>query len=158
MNKESIIFLAMGGCSMAAVVGIYAYKCHKDTKIEEQKVANEKLYFDKLTPEQVESIEQKKLEIQHDKIKLKMQEDELKKTVENFKNDIHDDILAEVMGSIKDDMRETFDNWSSKFEDRLDKKVDRVVSRIDDLSDKYGGVKEAGSSAPTISVVNAPNN
>ena len=63
------------------------------------------------------------------------------------------------MTSIHDDMRSTFDDWSSKFENRMENKVDNVITRIDNLSDKYGGVKQASTPvAPTISVVNAPNN
>ena len=157
MVKENIIFLAIGGTAMASIVGIYAYKCHKDTKIAEQKVENEKLYFEKLTPEQVENLEKEKLEIKKAEIELKRTEAEMKKTVADFKNDIQQEIEKKTMTAIHDDMRNTFDTWSSKFESRLENKIDNVVTRIDNLSDKYGGVKTAGS-APSINVVNAPNN
>ena len=66
-----------------------------------------------------------------------------------------DDFSA--MKSIREEMRSTFDSWSAKFETRMDNKVDNIVTRIDNLSDKYGGVKSTGASAPSISVVNAPN-
>lgn len=157
MVKENIIFLAIGGVAMASVVGIYAYKCHKDTKIAEQKVENEKLYFEKLTPEQVESLEREKLEVKKAAIELKNTEAELKKTVTDFKNDIQQEVEKKAMTAIHDNMRDTFDSWSAKFETRLENKIDNVVTRIDNLSDKYGGVKTAGST-PSINVVNAPNN
>lgn len=158
MVKENIIFLAIGGVAMASVVGIYAYKCHKDTKIAEQKVENERLYFEKLTPEQVESLEREKLEVKKAEIELKHTEAEMKKTVVDFKNDIQKEVETKAMNKIHDDMRDTFDSWSAKFETRLENKIDNVVTRIDNLSDKYGGVKAGTNSAPTISVVNAPNN
>ena len=158
MNKETWIFVGIAGGAFASALACYEYNTIKVRKLEERKVENERLYFSKLTSDQVEAIEKKKLEVENNKIELKKTEAELKRTINDFKDDIHDDILEEVTKSIHDDMRETFDNWSSKYEDRLDKKVDRVVSRIDDLSDKYGGVKSTGTSAPTISVVNAPNN
>lgn len=157
MTKESIIFLSMSGAAMTALVCGYFYNTNKLTKIEEQKVENEKLYFSKLTPEQVEKLEQEKLDIKKAEIELKNTQAELKKTVTDFKNDIQSEIESKAMTAIHDDMRETFDKWSAKFETRLENKVDNVVNRIDNLSDKYGGVK-ANNATPSINVVNAPNN
>ena len=157
MNRDSWILVGIASGATLASLACYEYNTIKARQLEEKKAENEKLYFSKLTPEMVKGIEEKKLDLKRAEIELKKTEDELKKTVADFKDEIHDDILDEVTKSIHDDMRETFDNWATKYEDRLDKKVDRVVNRIDDLSDKYGGVKNAGA-APSISVVNAPNN
>ena len=158
MNRESWILTGIAGGAFVASLACYEYNTIKARKIEEQKVENEKLYFSKLTPEQVERLEQEKLEIKKAQIALKNTEAELKRTVADFKNEIQTEIEKATMTKIHDDMRETFDTWSSKFENRLDSKVDRVISRIDDLSDKYGGVKSTGASVPAINVVNAPNN
>ena len=157
MNKETWIFVGIASGAFVSALACYQYNTIKARKIEEQKVENEKLYFEKLTPEMVKELEAEKLQIKKADIALRNTEAELKKTVVDFKNDIKVDIESKVMDTIYSDMRDTFDNWAAKYEDRLDKKVDRVVSRIDDLSDKYGGVKAAGSSVPSISVVNAPN-
>ena len=157
MNKEQLIFAGLATGAVAASLACYQYNTVKARKLEEKKVENEKLYFDKLTPEMVKDIEEKKLEVKRAEIALKNTEDELKKTVTDFKAQIQQEVETATMNKIHDDMRETFDTWSSKFETRLDSKVDRVVSRIDDLSDKYGGVK-TNNSVPAISVVNAPNN
>lgn len=157
MNRDSWILVGIASGATLASLACYEYNTIKARQLEEKKAENEKLYFSKLTPEMVKGIEEKKLDLKRAEIELKKTEDELKKTVADFKDEIHDDILDEVTKSIYNDMRETFDNWATKYEDRLDKKVDRVVNRIDDLSDKYGGVKSAGA-APSISVVNAPNN
>lgn len=157
MNKDTILFV-LTGAGIVTVTGTYIYHNHKVREIEQKKVDNERLYFEKLTPEQVERLEKEKLDIKKAEIELQNTEAELKKTVADFKNDIQQQIESDVMTSIHDDMRDTFDTWSAKYENRLDAKVDRVVSRIDDLSDKYGGVKGNSSTAPTISVVNAPNN
>lgn len=158
MNRDSWILVGIATGATVASLACYEYNTVKARQLEEKKVENEKLYFSKLTPEQVERLEKDKLEIKRAQIALKNTETELKKTVIDFKNEIQTEIEKETMTKIHDDMRSTFDDWSSKFENRLDSKVDRVISRIDDLSDKYGGVKGAGASAPTISVVNAPNN
>lgn len=158
MNRDTMIYLAVAGGAFVSALACYQYNTVKARKIEEQKVENEKIYFEKLTPEQVEKLEKEKLEIKKAQIALKNTEAELKKTVVDFKNEIKDDIESKVMDTIHGDMRDTFDHWAAKYEDRLDKKVDRVVSRIDDLSDKYGGVKSTGTALPAISVVNAPNN
>jgi len=162
MNKGQIAILGsyIGAC--VGFVGIYGYFKNKSYKLEAQKVenekANQKLYFEKLTPEQVERIEMEKIELKKKEVELKLSEAELKKTVTEFEADIRESIQNKVMDDIHDDMRKIFDTWSAKYEDRLDSKVDRVISRIDDLSDKYGGVKATSTAAPTISVVNAPNN
>lgn len=148
------------------LLGTYGYHLHKVREFKQQEiqlkakeVENQKLYFEKLTPEQVERIETEKLEVKKAELELEKTEAELKKTVADFKAEIHDDIETKVMNTIHDDIRETFDNWSTKFENRLENKIDNVVTRIDNLSDKYGGVKEAnGSAGPSINVVNAPNN
>ena len=158
MDKRDIILLSMCGIAMATMCGSSIYHGKKMREIEQKKVDNEKLYFEKLTPEQVENLEKEKLEIKKAEIELKSTEAELKKTVADFKNAIQQEVEKKAMTAIHDDMRDTFDSWSAKFETRLDNKIDNVVSRIDNLSDKYGGVKEAGSAGPTISVVNAPNN
>lgn len=158
MDKRDIILLSMCGAAMVTVCGCSIYHGKKIREIEQKKVDNERLYFEKLTPEQVESIEKEKLEVKKAEIELKSKEAELKKTVTEFRHDIQQEIESKVMGDIHDDMRGTFDTWSAKFETRLENKIDNVVTRIDNLSDKYGGVKEVGSAGPTISVVNAPNN
>ena len=157
MNKDAWIFAGLTGGMFTAALACYQYNTVKTRQLDEKKTENEKLYFSKLTPEQVERLEERKLEVKKAQIELKKMEDELKRTVTEFKNDIQSEIEDKAMKAIHDDMRDTFDKWSSKFEDRLDKKVDRVVNRIDDLSDRYGGVK-ATNSAPSINVVNAPNN
>lgn len=157
MNKDTSIFVGLAAGAFAASLICYEYNTIKERQLREKKVENEKIYFSKLTSDQVEAIEKKKLEVDHERIELKKTEAELKKTVTNFKDKIQREIEKSAMTAIHDDMRDTFDDWSSKYEDRLDKKVDRVVSRIDDLSDKYGGVK-ATASVPAINVVNGPNN
>lgn len=176
MTKDGMIFLGLIAGAFCVSLGCYEYNEMKKRKIEEKNAENESLYFEKLTPEQVERLEKEKLEVKREKlehderlekerievrkreIELKMQEAELKKTVSDFKNDIHDDILEKVTKSIHDDMRDTFDNWSAKFETRLENKMDNLNVRIDNLSDKYGGVKETSNVSPSINVVNAPNN
>ena len=159
--KQNIIVGAYVSLCLG-VFGVYTYSKHKHLELDrEDTEARKKAYEDyisKLTPEQVERIEMEKLVLQEKKVELASAEAELKKTVADFKNEIHNEIEKKVMTDIHDDMRSTFDDWSSKFEDRLDRKVDRVVSRIDDLSDKYGGVKATTAAAPSINVVNAPNN
>lgn len=157
MNKDQMIFLGIAVGAFGAALTCYQYNTTKVRQLEEKKVENERLYFSKLTPEQVEAIEKKKLEVQNNKIELKKTEAELKKTITDFKNDIQQEVEKTAMTKIHDDMRDTFDNWSAKFETRLENKIDNVVSRIDNLSDKYGGVKNSGSSVPAINVVNAPN-
>lgn len=157
MDRDLIMLSVVCG-GVVTVVGAYIYHGKKIREIEQKKVDNERLYFEKLSPEQVESIEKEKLEVRKAEIELKSKEAELKKTVAEFRHDIQQKIESKVMGDIHDDMRDTFDTWSAKFETRLENKIDNVVSRIDNLSDKYGGVKETGSAGPTISVVNAPNN
>lgn len=153
MTKDMMIITGVAIGMTAISLGCYEYNAIKEQKLKEKKAENERLYFDKLTPEQVENLEKEKLQVRIAEINLKKTEGELKKTVVDFKNEVKE----EIKSSIQEDIRDTFDKWSSKYEDRLDKKVDRVVSRIDDLSDKYGGVK-ATNAAPSISVVNAPNN
>lgn len=158
MNKETLIFTGLTVGAFASALACYEYNTIKARKLEEKKVENEKLYFSKLTPEQVENLEKEKLEIKKEEIALKNTEAELKKTVTDFKNDIQKEVETKAMTAIHDDMRDTFDTWAAKFETRLENKVDNVVTRIDNLSDKYGGVKTGNNSTPTISVVNAPNN
>lgn len=157
MDKEKVIFACVGGAVVIGSIALHQYNTDKERKLKEEKIANEKLYFDKLTPEQVELIETQKLELKSKEIELKKTEAEMKKTITQFKSDIQSEIQRTTNASIEKDMRRTFDDWATKYEDRLDKKIDRVVSRIDDLSDKYGGVK-ANNAAPSINVVNAPNN
>lgn len=158
MNKESMLFAGLATGSFIAALVCYEYNTVKARQLEEKKVENEKLYFEKLTPEQVEKLEKEKLEIKKANIALKNTEAELKKTVTDFKNDIQQEVEKKAMTAIHDDMRDTFDTWAAKFETRLENKVDNVVNRIDNLSDKYGGVKAGATTTPTISVVNAPNN
>ena len=158
MNKETWIFAGIAGGAFVSALACYQYNTVKARQIEEKKIENERLYFEKLTPEMVKDLEAEKLQIKKADIALRNTEAELKKTVVDFKNEIQTEVEKTTMTKIHDDMRSTFDGWSSKFENRLDSKVDRVVSRIDDLSDKYGGVKSAGSAVPAINVVNAPNN
>ena len=157
MNRDTLIFMGIGVGVLVGVVGIEQYNAVKERQLREKKAENERLYFAKLSPEQVENIEKKKLEVEQERIKLKQTEDELKKTVADFKNQVQSEIETKVMTDIHDNMRNTFDTWSSKFEVRLENKVDNVVNRIDNLSDKYGGVK-TNNSTPSINVVNAPNN
>ena len=148
----AVAALALGNIALSE------YDKKKERDLKDKKLENEKIYFSKLTSDQVQEIELRKIQLEHEKVELKKSETELKKTIENFKKDIQSEIQRTTNDNIERDMRRTFDDWSAKYEDRLDKKIDRVVNRIDDLSDKYGGVKATGSSAPTISVVNAPNN
>ena len=157
MNKESWIFVGLAAGVSVASIACYEYNTIKVRQLEEKKVENERLYFSKLTPEQVERLEKEKLDLKKAQIDLKNTEAELKKTVTDFRNDIQKEVETKVMSAIHDDMRDTFDTWSAKFENRLENKIDNVVNRIDNLSDKYGGVK-ATNSAPAINVVNAPNN
>ena len=158
MNKDSWIIVGLTTGLTAIGIACYEYNTIKERQLQEKKAENEKLYFEKLTPEQVENLEKEKLDIKKAEIELKHSESELKKTVADFKNDIQKEIEKSTMTAIHDDMRSTFDDWSAKFENRLENKIDNVVTRIDNLSDKYGGVKAGSNSAPTISVVNAPNN
>ncbi len=158
MNKDTMIFIGLAVGAFSASLACYEYNTVKARQVEEKKAENERLYFSKLTPEQVENLEKEKLEIKKAQIALKNTEAELKKTVTDFKNDIQKEVESQAMTAIHDDMRDTFDTWSAKFETRLENKIDNVVTRIDNLSDKYGGVKTGNNSAPTISVVNAPNN
>jgi predicted transcriptional regulator len=157
MTKEGKIFVAGSLAFVAGMIALGQYNVDKERKLKEKKLQNEKEYFSKLSPEQVEELETQKIEVKKAEIELKMSEAELKKTVTQYEEQVKAEIEKKTMSSIKDDMRSTFDKWSNSFEDRIDKKVDRVISRIDDLSDKYGGVKQNSSQAPTISVVNAPN-
>lgn len=158
--------IGLVGAIMAVSIGYGIYDKQKERQLREKKLENEKLYFDKLTPEQVENLEMEKLVLKEKEVELKIKEaerrkteDELKKTVTDFKKDIQSQIQRDTNEGIEREMRKTFDNWAGKYEDRLDKKIDRLVTRIDDLSDKYGGVKPNGSaSTPSIQVVNAPNN
>ena len=152
-KKETYIFIGAAFGLAGTMIACSQYNVVKERQLREKKVENEKLYYAKLTPEQVEAIEKKKLEIKNNEIELKKTEAELKKTVDQFKNDIQAAVEEKIMTLIHDDIRDTFDNWAEKYEN----KIDRVVSRIDDLSDKYGGVK-GNNSAPSINVVNAPNN
>lgn len=154
MNTKGIL-LATG--LVLGAVGIVEYNIIKDRELEEQKLENERIYFEKLTPEEVAYLEQDKLAVKRAELELRNSEAELKKTVANFKNQIQNEIETKTMKSIRDEMRTTFDSWAAKFETRMDNKVDNIVTRIDNLSDKYGGVKSTGTSAPSISVVNAPN-
>lgn len=154
MNTKSILLAA--GLGIGAV-GVIEYNIIKDRELEEQKLENERIYFEKLTPEQVERLDQDKLAVKKAELEMRNSEAELKKTVANFKNQIQNEIETKTMKSIREEMRTTFDSWSAKFETRMDNKVDNIVTRIDNLSDKYGGVKSTGTSAPSISVVNAPN-
>lgn len=158
MTKDTWIFAGLAIGAFCASLACYEYNTIKVRQLNEKKVENQRLYFEKLTPEQVENLEREKLDIEKKKIELKMTEDELKKTVSDFKNQIQQEVEKAAMDKIHDNMRDTFDTWSAKFETRLENKIDNVVTRIDNLSDKYGGVKEAGNSAPSINVVNAPNN
>lgn len=155
-RQDTFIIAGIGFALIATSIACSQYNVVKERQLREKKVENDKLYFEKLTPEQVERLEHEKLELKKKEIELRQSEDELKKTVTNFEESIKAEIERKTMTSIHDDIRNTFDTWATKYEDRLDKKIDRVVNRIDDLSDKYGGVK-AGSSAPSINVVNAPN-
>ncbi len=157
ITKEVWIFVGAGVLLTGTAIAISQYNTNKERALKEKKLENEKIYYDKLTPEQVELIETQKLELKSKEIELKKTEAELKKTITQFKNDIQSEIQRTTNANIERDMRHTFDDWATKYEDRLDKKIDRVVSRIDDLSDKYGGVKQQ-SSSPSINVVNAPNN
>lgn len=157
MTRDAWIFTGLGVAFFGTIIGLDQYNKNANRKLKEKAIANEELYFSKLTPEQVEKIETQKLEVKSKELELKRTEAELKKTITDFKKDIQSDIQRTTNASIEKDMRRTFDDWATKYEDRLDKKLDRVVSRIDDLSDKYGGVK-GNSSTPSIQVVNAPNN
>ena len=161
-NAKTNIILGSYVSLCLGILGVYTYSKHKQNKLMEKEAEENsrlaKEYIEKLTPEQVERIEMEKIELKKKEVELQLSEAELKKTVADFKTQIQSEIETKVMTDIHDDMRNTFDTWSAKFETRLENKVDNVVSRIDNLSDKYGGVKSAGSSAPTISVVNAPNN
>ncbi len=176
ISKDAMIFAGVSVALLGTMLGVSQYNIVKERqfkektaeeerKLREKKLENEKLYFDKLTPEQVENLEKEKLvlkekevELKVEETKLKNSETELKKTVDKFKKDIQSEIQRTTNDSIERDMRRTFDDWAGKYEDRLDKKIDRVVNRIDDLSDRYGGVKTTGSTSPSINVVNAPNN
>lgn len=157
MNKESWIFVGLAAGVSVASIACYEYNTIKVRQLEEKKVENERLYFSKLTPEQVERLEKEKLDLKKAQIDLKNTEAELKKTVTDFEAEIRESIQNKVIDDIHDDMRKVFDTWSAKFENRLENKIDNVVMRIDNLSDKYGGVKTTNS-APAINVVNAPNN
>ncbi len=147
------------GVTGALTIGAFAcdmYNKQKERQLKDKKLENERLYFSKLTPEMVQDIELKKIQLEREKVDLKKTEEELKKTITNFKRDIQSEIQQTTNENIERDMRKTFDKWSANFEDRVDKKLDRMTTRIDDLSDKYGGVKTTGT--PSINVVNAPNN
>lgn len=157
MNKETMIFVGLAIGAFTTSLACYEYNTIKVRKLEEKKVENEKLYFSKLTSEQVERIEKEKLEVKKAEIALKNTEAELKKTVTEYEAEIRESIQNKVMDDIHGDMRNVFDTWSAKFENRLENKIDNVVTRIDNLSDKYGGVKTNGTT-PSINVVNAPNN
>lgn len=165
MNKETVIFAGVGVAFVATLIGLDQYNKAKDRQLKEKKLENEKIYFDKLSPEQVELLETQKIDVKSKEIELMKEETELrkseaelKKTVTQFKEEIENQIRTETKSSIEKDMRNTFDDLAAKFEIRIENKVDNVVSRIDNLSDKYGGVKQQSAAAPSINVVNAPNN
>lgn len=157
MNKETMIFVGLAVGAFTTSLACYEYNTIKARQLEEKKAENQRLYYSKLTSEQVERIEKEKLDVKKAEIALKNTQEELKKTVTDFKTQVQSEIESKVMTDIHDDMRNTFDTWSSKFENRLENKIDNVVTRIDNLSDKYGGVK-TNNSTPSINVVNAPNN
>lgn len=158
VSKDALIFAGVSVATVTAILGCQQYNVVKERQLKEKKLENDRLYFEKLTPDQVEKLEKEKLDVERQRIELKTKEVELKKTVVDFKNDIQKEIEKSTMTAIHDDMRTTFDEWSAKYENRLDAKVDRVVERIDNLSDKYGGVKASPAAVPAINVVNAPNN
>lgn len=165
MDKDTWIFVGIGVAGAVGLVCLNQYNTDKERKLRRDKIENERLYFEKLSPEQVELIETQKIdlktkeiELEKEEIELRKTEAELKKTVTKFKEEIENEIRSETKKSIDGDMRNTFDNWAAKFEIRIENKVDNVVSRIDSLSDKYGGVKQQAAAAPSINVVNAPNN
>ncbi len=178
MSRDGWIFTGITVAFLGSALAISQYNVVKERELKEKnaeeerklrdkKLENEKAYFAKLTPEQVEKLEKDKLEVkkaeaemEKAKAEQKKSEAELKETVTNFKKDIQSEIQRTTNENIERDMRRTFDAWAAKYEDRLDKKIDRVVNRIDDLSDKYGGVKTTSSNGimPAINVVNAPNN
>ena len=156
MTTEVKMLIA-GGLTVLAGIGVIEYNTIQDRKLEEKKAENERIYFSKLSSDQVEALEREKLEVKKAELELKNTQAELKKTVTDFKNQIQSEIEEKALKDIHDDMRDTFDTWSSKFENRLENKIDNMVKRIDNLSDKYGGVKESGSSGTSINVVNAPS-
>ena len=165
MNRDTWILVGIGVAGLVGIVSLDQYNKDKERKLREKKIENEKIYYDKLSPEQVELLEAQKIELKSKEIELEKEQNELrkteaelKKTVTQFKEEIENTIRKETKDGIERDMRDTFDNWAAKFEVRIENKVDNVVSRIDSLSDKYGGVKQQAAAAPSINVVNAPNN
>lgn len=157
MNKEFLVGAGLGTLIFGSIIALGQYNKEKDRELREKEVENQKLYFGKLTSNQVMELEQDKIELKKVETEYKITKLETEEKVLEFKKIMQDEIQEKAMAAVRDEMRDTFDKWSNKFEDRIDKKVDRVVSRIDDLSDKYGGVKQASASTPSINVVNAPN-
>ena len=102
MNTDAKLVLGAIGLVAAFIgtsLGITQYNTVQERKLREKEVENKKLYYSKLTPEQVENLEKQKLEVEKARIELKSTEAELKKTVADFKNDIQQQVETKAMSS-----------------------------------------------------------
>lgn len=161
MTRRTFYYILGGSIAAGTVitgVGIHQYNVSKDRSLKER-------YYAKLSSDQVKEIEMKKYEVEQKQIERdialanaeKARADE-KKNINNFKAQVTREVTKDIESRIKGDMRSTFDSWHYNYESKIESKLTNMDSRIDKLSDSYGGVKQSNGTAggPTISVVNAP--
>ena len=63
MTKDILILAGTTAVIFGTVIACDQYNKNKDRALQEKKAENERLYFSKLTPEQVENLEKEKLEV-----------------------------------------------------------------------------------------------
>lgn len=184
MNKNLIlttVLASMFVVPFATISIIEEVDSHKkrlqDMELKERKAKEDKERLDKelkdkeeywatLSSEDKVAIENKKLETRLKEAEAKKAEADMKSAVTKFKNDILTEVRKEALDYVKSDSKDLFNTWVTNYQDKIDRKLERLSDKLDDkadeddlnnlerkisrLSDKINSSFPAPSSSPII--------
>lgn len=107
----------------------------KERKAKEEKELKEE-YWSTLSSEDKVAIENKKLEVRLKEADAKKAEADMKSSVNRFKNDILTEVREEALDYVKSDSKDLFNTWVTSYQDKLDRKLERLSDKLDNKADE----------------------
>lgn len=111
-------------------------KAKEDKERLDKELKDKEEYWASLSSEDKVAIENKKLETRLKEAEAKKAEADMKSSVTKFKNDILTEVRKEALDYVKSDSKDLFNTWVTNYQDKIDRKLERLSDKLDDKADE----------------------